>query len=560
MTDLQTRALRSVSFALVALAGACGRDAPSGGGGPGPLHFRDVTAASGIDMVITSGATPSSQILEVKGGGMALLDWDDDGDLDLFIPNGATLDAPERGPGCRLYENQGGLRWRDVTAASGLDFHRWGFGTAVGDFDGDGRDDVFVACFGADALLRNEGGGRFSDVTASAGTSDPLWSTAASFLDFDGDGDLDLYVANYLQFDPKQPPPSSTFLMVKVFAGPTDLPPAPDSVWRNEGGGRFKDVAQELGFRAVLPSFGLGVLGLDFDHDGTQEVFVGNDSGPNFLFHRKADGTFEDVGRSNGIATNADGTDQATMGIGVADVDGNGFADVFTTNFQNDTNTLHQNLGELLFEDRTSEWGLGQVSRPYVGWATWFADFDLDQDEDNVTFNGHVYPAVVADPHGWMHDQVPLLFERREKRFERVAPESGGAWLAEARCNRSAVFGDLDRDGDVDMITGELNGKVRVLENDGASGNWLEVALKDARPGAANHRGIGSRVELKGGEVVQRRWIHAAGSYQASNPPEAHFGLAPATSRVDIEVTWPDGQRQVVAGAAPRQRLVIERK
>ena len=559
-------ALRRGAWRVVAALAASGCLPGCADGGaapaaaPGPLHFRDVTAASGIHLVTTSGRTPSTQILEVKGGGLALIDWDDDGDFDLFVPNGATLDRPEEGPGCRLYENEGGLRFADTTAASGVDFRRWGFGPAVGDADGDGRDDLFVSCFGRDALLHNEGGGRFRDVTEAAGASDSQWSTAACFVDLEGDGDLDLYVANYLEFDPAHPPAPTRFLGVEVFAGPAGLPAAPDSVWRNDGTGVFADVSEALGFRAVQPRHGLGVVALDFDADGRQEILVGNDSGPNFLFRRGDDGAFTDVATPNGLATNADGREQATMGLAIADVDGNGLPDVFSTNFQNDTNTLHLNLGDLLFEDRTLEWGLGALSRPFVGWATGFADFDLDQDEDLVVLNGHVYPREVTEPHGWGHEQAPLLLERSGSRFARVAPGAGGEWLAAPRCNRSAVLADLDRDGDLDLITGELNGKVRVLENDGARGNWLVVALEDARPGVANRRGYGARVELVGGGGRQRRWIHAGGSYQAAQPPEACFGLADDVTRVELEVTWPDGQRQSVTGAATRQRLVVERR
>jgi len=524
------------------------------------LQLRDVTATSGIDLVTTSGRTPSTQVLEVKGGGLALLDWDDDGDHDLFVPNGATLDRPDTGPGCRLYENRGGLQFVDVTAASGLGFRRWGFGPAVGDADGDGRDDLFVACFGPDALLRNEGGGRFRDITPSAGASDPQWSTAASFTDFDGDGDLDLYVANYLEFDTARPPPPARFLGVTVFGGPAGLPAAPDSAWRNDGTGAFTDVSEALGFRAVAPRHGLGVVGLDFDDDGRQEVLVGNDSGPNFLFSRGEASTFREVGLEGGLATNADGREQATMGLAIADVDGNGLPDVFSTNFQNDGNTLHLNLGGLAFEDRSLEWGLGPVSRPFVGWAAGFADLDLDQDEDLVVLNGHVYPREVTEPHGWGHAQVPLLFERDGSAFSRVASHADGDWLATPRCSRSGVFADLDRDGDLDLVAGELNGPVRVLENDGASGNWLVVALEDARPGSANRRGLGARVELLAKAGRQRRWIHAGGSYQAAQPPEACFGLSGDDAHVDLVVTWPDGWIESVPAVATRQHLLVTRR
>jgi hypothetical protein len=248
----------------------------------GALHFTDATARSGIALTLTSGGQVPTQVLEVKGGGVALFDCDNDGDLDLFVPNGATLDAPAAGPGARLFENLGGLRFRDATAERGIAFRGWGMGVAVGDVDGNGFDDLYIAAYGPDALLLNDGK-RFTDATAAAGLGDARWGTAAAFGDLDGDGDLDLYVANYLEFDPLHPPPGATFRGQPVFAGPKGLAPAADALYENLGGGRFRDASASSGIAAVRPSYGLGVAILDFDADGRQDVFVGNDSMPSFL-------------------------------------------------------------------------------------------------------------------------------------------------------------------------------------------------------------------------------------------------------------------------------------
>ena len=525
----------------------------------GSLHFTDATERSGVRMSLTSGAETPTQILEVKGGGLALIDYDNDGDLDLFVPNGATLGAPARGPGARLFENLGGLRFRDVTAQSGIAFRGWGMGVAVGDVDGNGFDDIYVAAYGPDALLLNDGHKRFRDGTEAAGLGDSLWSTAAALADLDADGDLDLYVANYLEFDPRHPPPGATFRGLPVFAGPKGLTPSPDVLYENVGGGRFKDVSEASGIRAAKPSFGLGLAVLDFDGDARPDVFVGNDSMPSFLWINRGGLRFADGALASGLALNGDGEAQATMGIAIADVNADGRPDVFTTNFADDTNTLRVSLAAgATWDDRTRQYNLGAVSRPFLGWATGFYDFDLDGDEDLLVFNGHVYPAASPDTMDSTYRQTPLLFERSGARFERAPPDRAGPWLAEAHVDRSAAFGDLDGDGDVDVVVAERGGPVRVLENDGARGHALAVSLLDRRPGVGNRHGLGSKVVLRQGDRVQTRWIVSGGSFQAVSAPVACFGLA-GEGAVTIEVTWPDGTVQTVERSGPGA-LTVERR
>jgi enediyne biosynthesis protein E4 len=524
------------------------------------LHFTDATARAGIDAVLTSGRSPSTQILEVKGGGLALIDYDNDGDLDLFLPNGAYLDATAKGPGARLYENDGRMRFTDVTAKSGIDFHGWGMGVAVGDVDGNGFDDLYVAAYGPDVLLLNDGQKRFADGTARAGLGDPRWSTAAAFGDVDNDGDLDLYVANYVEFDPAHPPPSRTFFGVPVFGGPMGMTGVPDVLYQNVGGGRFRDVSAGSGIAAAPPSYGLGAVVLDFDGDGRQDIFVGNDSMPSFLWLNQGQGRFAERGLEAGLALNGDGEPQATMGIAIGDVNGDGRPDVFTTNFANDTNTLRVSVpGQAAWEDRTRQYNLAAVSRPFLGWATAFHDFDQDGDEDLVVFNGHVYPGATPETMDSTLRQTPLLFERAGARFERVDPARAGAWLGETHVDRSAAFGDLDGDGDVDMVVGELNGPVRAIENDGAGGHHLVVQLADRRPGVGNRHGLGSRVVLSQGAASQTRWVFSGGSFQAASAAYAHFGL-PAAGPVRLEVTWSDGSRQTVEDVRVDRRVVVDRR
>jgi hypothetical protein len=527
---------------LLALA-ACA-EAPAE---PGIL-FSDATGDSGLEFTTTSGEMPSSQIVEVKGGGVALLDHDQDGDLDVFVPNGATMRDPEHGPGCRLFANEGALRFRDATTQAGFAFRRWGIGVAVGDADGNGWDDLYVTCFGPNALLANRAG-RFEDASAGSATDCPAWSAAAAFGDLDQDGDLDLYVANYLRFDLAQPPPPSSFKGAPVFLGPIGLPPEPDVLYENLGDGRFRDASAPAGIRAVAPAFGLGALILDFDEDGRQDVYVGNDSTPNFLFVNQGGLRFQERGLRSGIAVNVDGATQSTMGIAIADIEGAGHASVFTSNFSNDTNTLHVNRGNGFFDDQTRRYGLGMSSFPYVGWATGFYDLEHDGDEDLLVFNGHVYPNATLARMDAEYAEPPLLYVREGERFVHEAQPS--ACLRAPHRDRGAAFGDLDRDGDVDVVVAELNGPLRLLRNDADSSGWLVVALEP--------QALGSRIELDAGGRRQTRWIYSGGSFVSASAQEAHFGLPAGKERLDLAITYPDGEVRRLEDVRPDQRLIVRR-
>ncbi|MHC5001585.1 MAG: CRTAC1 family protein [Planctomycetota bacterium] len=560
MTGRNRSGVVGLAAALAALSGGCDRAAPAPAAtGPAPaapsapadpapagIRLTDVTAGSGLELTTVSGVRPATQILEVNGSGMGLLDFDEDGDLDLFVANGATLADPEHGPGSRLFENLGGMRFRDVTASAGIDLRRWAMGVAVGDADGDGRDDVYVTCYGPNVLLRNLGDGRFEDVSSAAGVDDDGWGTSAAFGDLDGDGDLDLYVVNYLEFDVDDLPGRATYKGVDVMSGPHGMTPSRDVLYENLGDGRFREVTAEWGCLPDEPAFGLNVAILDLDHDGRQDLLVGNDSMANFMFRNVARGRFEPRGMISGLAANRDGAMQATMGIAIGDVDGNGWADVFTTNFSSDTNTLHLNFDGRFFDDRTQAWGLGLVSRPYLGWACGLFDLDHDGDEDLLIVNGHVYAEATPESMDSSYEQPPLLFDRDGARFRRVDADEAGAWLGEARRGRSAVFGDLDGDGDVDAVLGGVDEPLQLLRNDAEGGSWLIVALADERPGSGNSRGLGARLELRAGERVLRRWLFTGGGFQSSGAPRVHFALPGPPETARLVVTWPDGVEQAV--------------
>jgi hypothetical protein len=526
----------------------------------GALRFTEVPGSAGIDLVITSGAMPSREILEVNGGGIALLDYDRDGDLDVFLANGATLERPERGPGSRLYANDGTGRFADVTDRVGIALDRWAMGVAVGDVDGDGWDDLYVACWGPNALLRNvagnDGGRRFVEVAKEAGVADERWSTSAAFADLDGDEDLDLYVTNYLEFDPQHPPSRAgkVFKGVPVMAGPLGLTAQPDALYENLGEGRFRDATAAAGVEiATGLDYGLGVRIVDFDHDGRPDIFVGNDSTPDFLFRNLGGLRFEEVGIVAGVATNGIGTTQATMGIALLDADENAYPDLFLTVFSDDTNTLQLNLGDGFFDDRSAQYGLAAPSRPTLGWGCGFYDFDLDGDEDLFVANGHVYPEMEDPEVGASWAQRPLLFERRGARFEAVCDE---AWCEERTHGRATAFGDLDGDLDVDVLMTTLNGPVVVLRNETPPGPALAVRLAGPSP---NRHGYGSVVELEGGGDVQRRWITGGGSFQSVDAPEAYFGLGAPAGRLRVRVRRPDGSAIELTDLPAGKLLVVGR-
>ncbi len=554
------------------------------------IRFTDVTAESGIQWTTTSGVTPSTQILEVKGGGLALIDFDNDDDLDLFVPNGATLDDTEHGPGARLFRNDGAMKFTDVTASSAITHSRWSFGATVGDVDADGFDDIFIACYGDDVLLRNKGDGTFEDITKQSGLHDDRWSTSAAFADLDVDGDLDLYVCNYLDFDPKNPLRAASFKGHAVMAGPNGYRAARDTLYEATGKAQFADRSLESGIAGALAAeaslgssggsssassndrFGLNLAILDFTGDGRPDIFVGNDSQANNLFTnaRDAQGVarawqYVDHGMRSGIAVNGAGSAQATMGVAISDVDGNGRPDVFTTNFSSDTNTLHLNLDGRSFDDRTNQFGLGAISRPLVGWGAGFFDFDHDADEDALVVNGHTYPQATKVLMDSEYRQRPLLMERVGARFEPVT--DAGAWSKEAHLDRSVVFADFDRDGDVDFVIAGLNEPLRVIRNDhdSAMKDWLIVVPRDARAGIGNRHAIGAEIQVRSGDaahpqtqpLIQRRWMVGGGPYLSNNAPEAHFGLGEGTDAVAVRVIFPDGV--VVEQTAHRgERIVVD--
>lgn len=485
-----------------------------------------------------------TRIIEVNGTGMGLLDMENDGDLDLFVANAS--DAP-----CRLYENISidTIDYKDVTEDFGIDVRRWANGVAVGDANGDGFDDIYITCYGPNILLMNNEGKSFVNATFTAGVGDDRWGTGARFGDLDGDGDLDLYVCNYVEFDASNPPPRAQYKGQSVLGGPHGMTPESDIVYENLGDGTFQDVTSAWGFNQS-PAFSMNATILDFNGDGLQDVYVGNDSMGNYLFINTGETPtrFVNKGMQTGIASNGDGAMQATMGIAIADVNGNGRPDVFTTNFSSDTNTLHTNDKSGYFDDRTKRFGLGLVSRSSLGWTCGFHDFDLDGDEDLFIVNGHVYPEATKQTMDSEREQAVLLFERTGDRFVNIPQE-------ELFRDRSAVFGDLDRDGDIDVIIAQRNGEVRILRNNADIALPLFISLKGKD---SNKKALGASIRLTFTDGTRAtRWFTDGSGFQSSHAP-LQYVVPNEKTVVRIEITWPNGDKQVVLDIPNDGLFVIE--
>jgi hypothetical protein len=527
----------------------------------------DVAEVAGLTAVIRSGTERQEYIPEVKGLGVGLLDYDGDGRLDVLFTSGSTVERAQKGEpgfGCLLYRNEtapgGPLRFTDVTAAAKIPPTRWAGGPAVGDYDGDGRPDVFITGLLGNVLLRNRGDGTFEDVTAHARVAGSGWSTGAAFGDLDQDGDLDLYVARYLTFDLANPPRhggrwTCTWKQRVVMCGPRGLPPEPDLVFRNEGDGTFTDATAAWGFDQAEPQYGLGVLIGDLNGDGRPDVFVANDSSPNHLFENDG-GRFVDRALERGVAFSEDGRELAGMGVDAHDLNDDRVPDIVVTNFSDQTTSVFMSQGKGRWFESSRAANVALASYPMLKWGVGIQDFDDDGLADLFVANGHVY--VSADEPGTdtSYRQRNQLFRNGGSgKFADVSDQLGPGFR-ERRVARGAAFGDLDLDGDLDVVVVNLNDRPTLLENRRPPGNTsLGVVLK--QPGR-NPEAIGALITVTAGGRVQSRETRRNFSFLASSDVRAHFGLGASPSVESVAVRWPDGVVETF-GPVPPGRVTLER-
>jgi hypothetical protein len=518
------------------------------------LQFVDVTAKSGIGFVHQSGASPEKYMVETFGSGVAWIDYDNDGFVDLYFVNGAP------GAANALYHNnKGDGTFTDVTRQTGVaaDGNRaYKTGVAVGDIDGDGYLDLYVTAFGPNILFRNNRNGTFTDVTASAGVAGgpDEWSTSTGFFDFDRDGDLDLYVVNYLDFHLDDNPYCGLKKPgYRMYCNPTIFDGKADRLFRNNGDGTFTDVSKEAGI-ANPAGKGLGVTFCDFDRDGDTDIYVANDLVRNFLYRNNGDGTFVDVAYGAGVGFDVNGKPQAGMGVDCGDVDGNGFPDLFVTNFSEELNALYKNLGGGLFEDVSASAGMGSSFAP-LGFGTKLFDADNDGDLDIHVTNGHVIDNVKLYTPGFTYAQKDLLYENVAGRFRDVSAQAGPAFQEE-RVGRGLAVADFDNDGDLDVIISSLGQRPALLRNDTArKGNWLLIRAQGSK---GNTFGLGATVRVETSEGVQTREINNVASYLSSSDVRLHVGLGNAKVVRQLDVTWPSGTKQVLKDVAVNQVLTIK--
>jgi hypothetical protein len=558
--------------------------------------YEDVTALSRLDQFRHRAGDPHKPYLpETLGSGVALLDYDNDGWLDIYLVNAlaspAQLDKADA-PRAALFRNNRDGTFSDVTAAAGVENRRWGVGVCAGDIDNDGWQDLLVTNLGRSRLYRNTGRGAFVDIVGGANVQLDGWATGCAFGDYDRDGLLDLYVARYVKFDWDQPPPAGgrsdpenaaraasgepgqgptrgaaydpkqnecRFLGVSVACGPMGLAAAPDALFHNEGGGKFRDVTRESKVGGVAPSYGLAVGWVDVDDDGRLDIVVANDSRPNFLFHNQGDGTFEEIGMLSGLAVNGDGHEQADMGMAVGDYDRDGRADFFFTTFAGDNYTLQRNRGNLDFSDATLPAGLAAITLPFLGWGTAFLDYDNDGWLDIAAVNGHIFPQ--ADPASWgtSYLQRPLLL--RNKKGGGFADVSGdlGPGFAQPRSSRGAAVGDLFNRGANDIVVNNLDGPPTLLRHRGeeAANHWITFKLVGDAAANTPRDAIGTAVFCTANGVRQRAEVASGRGYVSQSDLRVHFGLGAVTEVEKLEVNWAGGGREVYERLSADQFLTI---
>jgi enediyne biosynthesis protein E4 len=566
--------LRTAALVLAALIlgfgleGAVPRSTPGAAAGSEArpetsANFADVTSTLGISFQYLASHTSKKYLLETMGSGVALFDYDNDGRLDIFVVNGAPLSDPTRkgaipqktGPKSwnRLFHQKPDGSFEDVTEKAGLPGVGYGMGVAVGDYDNDGYQDLYVTAYGGNHLYHNNGNGTFADITEKAAVGGSGWSTSAAWIDLDNDGLLDLVVLRYMQWDFDDIWCGERKEGYRSYCTPDGFRPISPLVYHNEGSGRFREIAQKAGFGE--PGKGLGIAFADYDRDGRIDVFVANDSMPEFLYHNKGDGTFENVALPAGVAVDGEGHTYAGMGVDFADYDNDGLPDLLVTDLANQMYALYRNNGDATFNYETYSSGIGRITMAHSGWGMRFFDYDNDGWKDLLIAQGHDLDNIELTFPNLRYREPMLLARNTGKGFVDVSANAGSifkqAWVA-----RGLAIGDIDNDGRLDAVVTTNDGPLYVLRNVTSTQNhWLNLRLVGRR---SNRDAFGAEVTLQTGKGSQFAMVTTAGSYLSASDKTVHFGLGSESTVKSIEIRWPSGLKQLLQQVRGDQTLVVE--
>jgi hypothetical protein len=533
---------------------------------PPKVLFRDITDEAGVTFTHHS-APEKKYIIESMSGGIALIDYNNDGLLDIYITDSLTVDTATKPltSHSALYKNLGNGKFVDVADQAGVAHPGWAMGACVADVDGDGWQDLYVTSFGKNHLYHNNRDGTFTDIAEKAGVTGGGWSAGCGFADYDHDGRLDLFVSRYIKVDLANLPEfgkgkTCEFRGIPVQCGPRGLPGETDFLYHNDGNGHFTEVGEKAGVSDPKGYPGLGVSWLDFNRDGWPDLFVANDSTPNYLYENQKDGTFKEVAFPMGVAVSEDGAEQGSMGVAVGDYDNDGILDLFVTTFAEEYYPLRHGEGANGFTDVSFKAGTAASSLPYVGWGTAFLDYDNDGLQDIIAVNGHVYPQL---DHALLAASAPykerkLLYHNLGGgHFEEVAAQYGPVMM-EPRVSRGLAIGDLDNDGRLDLVINDLDGKAQILHNEYPNpGNWLLVKLKGRSP---NTDAIGALVTARTKKGSQLRLVRSGTSYLSQDDMRQHFGLGQEALVDSLEVQWPDGTTSVMKDVRANQIVEVRQK
>jgi enediyne biosynthesis protein E4 len=537
-----------LAIRLVELAGAAQQQTP--------VQFVNIASEAKVAFKHENGATPQKYMPETMAGGSIIFDYNNDGWPDIFFVNGGSFVDKQKAAGARhrLYRNNKDGTFTDVTATSGIGVSGFGMGACSADYDNDGWPDLYITSVGGNKLYHNNGSGGFTDVTDKAGVGSQLWSASCAFGDIDNDGYVDLYVTNYVDFSAQNNKYCVYTGDTRVYCHPNVYNGVPDILYRNNGDGTFKDVSRAAGIYRP-DGKGLGVVFGDYDGDGWIDIYVANDSTPNFLFHNKGKGVFEEVGLLAGVAVGSDGQALAGMGTDMGDVDGDGLLDIFVTNLDRQTHNLYRNLGKGLFADVTFESGVGEATLPFVGFGAVFFDYDNDTDLDLAIANGDVIDNVSLFRDSTSYEQRNLLLQNDGMgKFRDVGPVSGPGFALK-KPSRSLSAADIDNDGDLDLLIGNVGHTADLLRNDGGNNNnSLSIRTVGSK---SNRDGIGARLKLTIAGKVLLQEVRAGSSYLSQSDLRVHFGMGKAPRAERLEIRWPSGAVEVLQDVEANQILTV---